>query len=180
MKSSPVLDRPVYLAAAADSSRTTLLVPALDRAGTLVLRYSLVLILLWFGVFKFTPTEARAIQPLFTHSPLFAWLYDVLSVRAVSNLVGMAEILIALLIALRPVAPRFSFLGSLGAVAVFVVTVSFLFTTPGAFALVDGLWVPGGAGGFIIKDLSLLGAALYTAAEARRACPQLLTAANAQ
>jgi uncharacterized membrane protein YkgB len=51
----------------------------------------------------------------------------------------------------------------------FAVTVSFLFTTPGSFTVVDGLWVPGGAGGFLIKDLTLLGAALYTAAEARRA-----------
>jgi uncharacterized membrane protein YkgB len=141
----------------------------LERAGTLVLRYSLVLIVLWFGVFKFTPTEAAAIQPLFVHSPLFSWLYDVLSVRAVSNLVGAVELLTALLMAARPVAPRLSFVGSLLAVLMFAVTVSFLLTTPGAFAVVDGLWVPGGAGGFLIKDLTLLGAALYTAAEARRA-----------
>jgi uncharacterized membrane protein YkgB len=140
----------------------------LERAGTLVLRYSLVLLIFWFGIFKFTPTEAAAIQPLFTHSPLFAWLYQVLSVPAVSNLVGTTEILVALLIALRPWAPRLSYLGSLGAILMFAVTISFLFTTPGSFTVVDGLWVPGGAGGFLIKDLTLLGAALYTAAEARR------------
>lgn len=166
MKSSLLLDRPTDLSSTASHQATA---PALDRAGTAVLRYSLVLILLWFGLFKFTPTEASGIQPLFAHSPLFAWLYDVLTVRTVSNLVGTAEILIALLIALRPLAPRLSYVGSLGAVLVFAVTVSFLFTTPGAFAIVDGLWVPGGTGGFIIKDLTLLGAALYTAAEARRA-----------
>lgn len=172
MKSSLFVDRPVDLVAAGPSRTARLSQPAtaLDRAGTQVLRYSLVLILLWFGLFKFTPTEASGIQPLLAHSPPFAWLYDVLSVRAVSNLIGTAEILIALLISLRPAAPRLSFVGSLGAGLVFAVTVSFLFTTPGAFALVDGLWVPGGTGGFIIKDLTLLGAALYTAAEARRAC----------
>ncbi|MBW3127733.1 YkgB family protein [Hymenobacter profundi] len=141
----------------------------LDRAGTFVLRYGLVLLILWFGLFKFTPTEAAGIQPLFVNSPLFAWLYDIVSVRMLSNLVGTAEILIALLIALRPVAPRLSYVGSLGAVFMFGVTLSFLFTTPNAFAVVDGLWVPGGAGGFILKDLELLGAALHTAAEARRA-----------
>lgn len=148
-----------------------LLVPPtpLDRAGTFVLRYGLVLLILWFGLFKFTPTEAAGIQPLFANSPLFAWLYEIVSVRMLSNLVGTAEILIALLVALRPVAPRLSYIGSLGAVLMFVVTLSFLFTTPKAFAVVDGLWVPGGAGGFILKDLTLLGAALHTAAEARRA-----------
>lgn len=142
---------------------------ALEQLATHVLRYSLVIIIFWFGIFKFTPTEAAAIQPLFTHSPLFAWLYQVLSVQVVSNLVGSAEILIALLIAARPWAPRLSYLGSLGGILMFVVTVSFLFTTPGSFAVVDGLWVPGGVGGFLIKDLTLLGATLYTAAEARRA-----------
>ena len=170
MKPSLLLDRPVDLVAALpDRDSRPSPAPALERAGTVLLRYSLVLVLLWFGVFKFTPTEASGIQPLFAHSPLFAWLYQVLSVRAVSNLVGTAEILVALLMALRPVAPRLSFVGSLGAVLVFAVTVSFLFTTPGAFERVDGLWVPGSAGSFLIKDLTLLGAALYTAAEARRA-----------
>lgn len=142
---------------------------ALERTGTFVLRYSLVLILGWIGLFKFTPTEATGIQPLFAHSPLFAWVYNLLSVRAVSDLVGSVEILVAGLLALRPVAPRLSYVGSLGAVVIFLTTVSFLFTTPGAFAVVDGLWVPGSTGAFLIKDLTLLGAALYTAAEARRA-----------
>jgi uncharacterized membrane protein YkgB len=32
--------------------------------GITILRYSLAGILLYFGLFKFTPTEARAIQPL--------------------------------------------------------------------------------------------------------------------
>jgi len=141
---------------------------ALERTGTVVLRYSLVLILGWIGLFKFTPTEAAGIQPLFTHSPLFAWIYEVLSVRAVSNLVGGVEIMVAMLIALRPAAPRLSYFGSLGAAIIFLTTISFLFTTPGAFGVVDGLWVPSGTGSFLIKDLTLLGAALYTAAEARR------------
>ena len=141
----------------------------LERIGTLLLRYSLVLVLAWIGLFKFTPTEAAGIKPLFTNSPLFAWLYDVLTVPTVSNLVGSVEILVALLMALRPVAPRLSYYGSLGAIVIFLTTVSFLFTTPGAFTVVDGLWVPGSAGSFLIKDLTLLGAAFYTAAEARRA-----------
>ena len=167
MKDSLLVDRapaPLPYSAAAAYPPTTL-----ERAGTFALRYSLVLILGWIGLFKFTPTEATGIQPLFAHSPLFAWVYNLLSVRAVSDLVGSAEILVAVLLALRPVALRLSYFGSLGAVVIFLTTVSFLFTTPGAFVVVDGLWVPGGTGAFLIKDLTLLGAALYTAAEARRA-----------
>ncbi|WP_426059035.1 DUF417 family protein [Hymenobacter sp. B1770] len=169
MKESLLVDQPTtplpYLAPA----QTLPTASPLARVGVFLLRYSLVLVLAWIGLFKFTPTEAAAIQPLFTHSPLFAWLYEVLSVRTVSNLVGSTEILVAGLMALRPVVPRLSYFGSLGAVVIFLTTVSFLFTTPGAFAVVDGLWVPGDTGSFLIKDLTLLGAACYTAAEARGA-----------
>lgn len=99
---------------------------ALDRAATFVLRYGLVLIVLWFGLFKFTPTEAMAIKGLLDNSPFFSWVYSVLSVRAVSNLTGSVEILIAVLIALRPVSARLSYLGSLGAIVMFATTLSFL------------------------------------------------------
>ncbi|WP_197076904.1 DUF417 family protein [Hymenobacter terrenus] len=143
---SSALDQPTRFVAppAANPSRSSLApISALEQTGVFVLRYSIVLIVLWFGIFKFTPTEAAAIQPLFTHSPRFAWIYDVFRVRVVSNLVGGAEIVFALLIALRPVAPHLSFYGSLGAVLMFLTTLSFLLTTPGSLALVDGLWVPG-------------------------------------
>ena len=173
MKDSVLIDRsPAPLPYSASSQPLALAAyppSTLERTGTFMLRYSLVLILGWIGLFKFTPTEASGIQPLFAHSPLFAWVYNVLSVRAVAGLVGSTEILVAVLLAVRLVAPRLSYFGSLGAVAIFLTTVSFLFTTPGAFTVVDGLWVPGSMGSFLIKDLTLLGAALYTAAEARRA-----------
>lgn len=136
------------------------------RSSAIVLRYGLVLLVLWFGVFKFTPTEAQAIQPLVANSPILSWLYAVTDVRGASRVIGLAEVTIALLIAARPFAPRASALGSLGAIAMFLTTLSFLVTTPGSWGRVDGLLVPVGAGGFLIKDLLLLGAALWTASEA--------------
>jgi len=139
---------------------------ALSRAGVVILRYGLVLLVFWFGVFKFTPTEAQAIQPLVAHSPLLSWLYALTDVRGVSRLIGIAEIAIALLIAARPWSARASTVGSVGAIVMFLTTLSFLATTPGSFGVVDGVLVPTGAGGFLIKDLLLLGAALWTAAEA--------------
>jgi reactive chlorine resistance protein C len=141
----------------------------LRRAATLVLRYGLVLIIAWFGAFKFTPTEAQAIQPLVANSPLLRWLYALLDVGGASRAIGSVELLIAGLIALRPWSPRLSAAGSLAAVGMFVTTLSFLATTPGAWAHVDGFVVPGEAGAFIIKDLFLLGAALWTASEALEA-----------
>jgi reactive chlorine resistance protein C len=48
----------------------------------------------------------------------------------------------------------------------FLLTTSFLFSTPGAVQLNHGLPVLGEAGQFLIKDVLLLGASLWTAAEA--------------
>ena len=70
------------------------------------------------------------------------------------------------LIAARPFSAKLSAVGSALAVGMFLTTLSFLVTTPGAWAHVDGFVVPGEAGAFIIKDVFLLGAALWTASEA--------------
>lgn len=136
--------------------------------GGAILRYGLVGILLWLGAFKFHPVEAEAIRPLLEHSPLMSWLYLFTSVQGASYLIGTTEIAIAVLLALRPLAPRLTVLGSIGAILTFLVTLSFLVTTPGAFESVPGfpLPVPGMAGGFLIKDVFLLGAAVWSLGEA--------------
>lgn len=141
-------------------------ISALERTGIGVSRYGLVAILLLIGGLKFTHAEAQGIQPLVSQSPFMSWMYSVLSVQAVSNLIGVIEIGVAFLMALRPISPRASFIGSLGAVITFLITLSFLVTTPGAFEA--GYWYPrlGGTGQFLIKDLALLGASIWTAAEA--------------
>lgn len=141
----------------------------LAGAGAAVVRYGLVGLLVWFGVFKWTPTEAAAIQPLLAHSPLGAWLYAVTDAAGASRLVGAVELVAAALIALRRWSPRLSAAGSLLATGIFAVTLSFLATTPGVWARVDGLVVPTGDGAFLLKDLFLFGGALWTAGEALRA-----------
>jgi uncharacterized membrane protein YkgB len=142
---------------------------ALENAGAVVSRYGLVVILLLIGILKFTPAEADGIQPLVAHSPFMSWMYLVLSKQGVSNFIGVVELLIALLLALRPISPRASFIGSLGAIATFLLTTSFLFSTPGAIQLGHRVEILGGAGQFLIKDLVLLGASFWTASEALRA-----------
>ena len=144
---------------------------SLRRASEIVMRYGLVILILWFGLFKFTPTEARAIEPLVSNSPLLSWLYLLTSVRGASRVIGIAEILIALLIALRPFSARAAAAGGIGAILMSMTTLSFLVTTPGSFGRVDGFLVPTGAGGFLIKDLLLLGAALWVAADALASRP---------
>ncbi|HEY0018851.1 MAG TPA: DUF417 family protein [Longimicrobium sp.] len=143
----------------------------LEAAGAALLRYGLVAILLYFGLFKFHPVEAEAIRPLVANSPLMGWMYAVLSVRGVSSLIGVAEIIVAGLLLARPWSPRAGAAGGIGASLVFLATLSFLFTTPGAWASVPGwpLPMPGMAGSFLIKDLFLLGAAVWITGDALRA-----------
>src|SRR4051812_26482259 len=81
------------------ATRPEALSAALLAVGAVVLRYGLVLLILWFGVFKFTPTEAQAIQPLVANSPFLAWLYGVTDLEGGSRVIGVLEIAIALLIA---------------------------------------------------------------------------------
>lgn len=131
-----------------------------DSYVTQFLRYSVALILLWYGIFKFTPTEAEAIVDLIENSPFMSWLYLVGSVQGVSILIGVIEILAALGMVLHRVSPRIAVWGDLLAVITFLATLSFLATTPGMFRVIDGVPVPAG-GGFILKDLVLLGAALH-------------------
>ena len=139
-----------------------------ETAGGAVLRYGLVCILFYFGAFKFTAAEAKGIEPLLAHSPLMAWLYSLLSVQGASNLIGTVEIAIGAMIGARPFAPRLSAFGSVGAIAIFLTTLSFLASTPGVWQRVPGfpVPVPGEAGGFLLKDVFLLGAALWSAGEA--------------
>lgn len=132
----------------------------LAPAGVFVLRYGLVFLLGLIGAFKFFPWEAAGIKPLIANSPFMSWMLPVFGERGASGFIGAVEISAALLIATRRFAPRLSMYGSLIAVLTFVVTLSFLFTTPTALDPKNML------NGFLLKDLILLGAALYTAGEA--------------
>src|SRR6201997_998937 len=114
---------------------TTRIQSRLEATGIVVSRYGLVVVLLLIGVLKFTPGEAAGIQPLVAHSPLMSWMYGLLSIQGVSNVIGAIEIATAGLISLRPLSPKASFVGSLAAVLTFLLTISFLFSTPGAAEL---------------------------------------------
>ena len=100
-------------------------------AGRLLVRYGLVVVIAWIGALKYTAYEATAIQPLIAHSPLMSWLYNIFSVRALAAVLGTAEIIAAVLIALRPLSARASAVGSAFGILLFLSTLSFLFTTPG-------------------------------------------------
>ncbi len=141
--------------------------PAL--VGQHVMRYGLVLVLLWIGGMKFTRYEAQGIKGLVENSPVLSWVYQLLSVQECSNLIGVTEVMIGALIAARPFSARLAAMGSALAVVVFLTTLSFMATTTGIFETSAGGFpalsvLPGQ---FLLKDVVLLGAALWSLGESR-------------
>lgn len=125
-----------------------------------MLRYGLVAILLMIGATKWTPAEAEAIRPWVADSPFLSWVYRVASVQGGSEIVGSIEIIAAVLIGLRLWFPKATVAGSALAGGMFLITLSFLVTTPHQSP---------DAQGFLMKDFFLLGAAIWSAGEALQA-----------
>lgn len=131
--------------------------PKLARIGYYLSLSGIVLIMVWIGIFKFTPTEAAGIRPLVENHFLLFWLYDILNIQQVSNLFGVIEITTGILLlfsvkydALRPWAV-------FCLIATFLITISFLFTTPDMWKVIDG--VPT-TNFMILKDIPMLGLGL--------------------
>ncbi len=129
----------------------------LKQVSEISIRYSMVVVVLWYGLLKFTEYEANAIAGFALNSPLLSLLHETLGVRSFSNIIGGIEIVAAALIALHPFSAKSGVLGGLLASATFVVTLSFMFTTPGIFEASAGGFpvlsvVPGA---FLLKDLVL-------------------------
>ena len=143
-----------------------------DRVASLgdaALRYSVALVLLWIGAMKFTAYEAGAIEGLVASSFLLAWLYDVLSLQGVSNLIGSIEIATAVAILAGPYFRPVAIAGAVSAIATFTITLTFLFSAPGWEASLGGFpalsVVPGQ---FLLKDVVLLAASISLLGNALR------------
>jgi uncharacterized membrane protein YkgB len=108
---------------------------------------------------------------LIEHSPLMSWVYDVFSVNTVARGLGTLEIVAASLIVTRPISARLCAIGSAMAIVVFCGTLSFLFTTPGVINRFAGPVPVLSAlpGQFLLKDVVLIGVAVWSLGEALRA-----------
>ena len=138
---------------------------AAAQIGSRIARYGVAVILLAIGILKFTAAEANGIGPLVTTSPLLRWMYAVWSIEGASRVIGIIEIIAAIGIALRGLSAKAAVVGSALAVATFVVTLSFFLTAPGVWDTALGFPFLGGTGQFIVKDIVLLGASLWSLGE---------------
>ncbi|CAE6903863.1 Inner membrane protein RclC [Vibrio sp. B1FIG11] len=115
--------------------------------------FGVALVLIWLGIYKFTPTEAKLIEPLVVNHPAMSWLYNVISVQAVSNIIGLTEIIVAigLLVGLKK--PTVAYYSGIAASVIFLATLSFLVTTPNTWKVSDGVLI---ANFFLVKDILFL------------------------
>jgi len=145
-------------------------VSTVERIAGVLGRYGLVIVIGWIGALKFANFEAHQIQPLVAHSPFMGWLYQFLPVYTFSALLGVFEVGAAVLLAIKPIAPKLSIIGSVMSIVLFVFTISFLFTTPGVGEPAGGGFPAISlTGEFLLKDIPLLGLSFWTLADAMRA-----------
>jgi uncharacterized membrane protein YkgB len=139
-----------------------------EAVGRWLARYGLVVVVGWIGLMKFTAYEAHGISLYVANSPLLSWAYALMSVRVFSAALGLIELTVAVLIAARPLWPRASAIGSALGVGMFLTTLSFLITTPGVWEPTAGGFpaLSGKPGQFLLKDVALLGIALWSLGEA--------------
>jgi uncharacterized membrane protein YkgB len=90
----------------------------------------MVVILVSFGMQKFTPQSAQGIAQYISHSPFVSWL-QVFGLRGEAYALGVVELSIAALLAAGAFSPILSAVGALMGVVTFAMTWSLFFTTLG-------------------------------------------------
>ena len=170
----------------------------LQNTGVNLARWGIVIVLLWIGGLKAFKYEAAGIVPFVANSPTmnFFYKYEAPEYKKHMNKegefkpeniawheenntyifsygLGAVIVLIGLIIALYPLLPGLSAVGSFLAFIMSLVTLSFLITTPETWvpALGDrehGFPYLSGAGRLVIKDVIMLGASIATMAQAAR------------
>jgi len=179
-------------------TRALILASGANVVGMRLLRFALVVVLVWIGGLKFANYEADGIVPLVANSPLMSFFYHYPApdyrehmnregelkpanrewqvsngTYAFAHVLGCVIVAIGLMIACYGFAPGIAAVGSFLLILMSFTTLSFLITTPEAWvpALGDsahGFPYLSIAGRLIIKDVIMLGAAVVTMAEAAK------------
>jgi uncharacterized membrane protein YkgB len=127
----------------------------------LVISIGMIVMLLWAGTYKMTVPGADGIVPLVSNSPLISWHFKLFGVYHGSDLIGLTEVIAALLIFVGMFKPQAGVIGGAIAVVMFFVTSTMLITTPGALTNVNGINYMSFLGLFLFKDVLNMGASLY-------------------
>jgi reactive chlorine resistance protein C len=107
-------------------------------------------------------------------------MYHIISIDAFGRLNGSIELTVAALLAVKPWFPKAAVVGGVFASLFFVTTLSFMITTPGVGeASAGGFPILSADGEFLMKDIALVGLALWLLADAIDATRRQAIAAKA-
>lgn len=155
-------DSSAGLSEMANSRLTQLAVWISDRdIPFLVTSIGMIVMLLWAGAYKMTAPGAEGIVPLVTHSPLISWQFKLFGPYVGSDLIGVTEVVAALLFLTGYLKPKAGILGGLVATVMFFTTSTMVVTTPGSTTVVHGIRYMSFIGLFLFKDIISLGVSLY-------------------
>lgn len=146
--------------AARDSRKPSV---SMTTAGRAIALAGVVLPLLLIGHSKFSPVEVAALKQLVSGTPWLAWMPSAFGDIGTARLLGVVEISTALLLCVSPWVPLAGVAGGGLASLTFFVTTSMLFALP--IWETEGPTVLNSLGGFLIKDVSLLGVSVLLLAE---------------
>jgi len=121
----------------------------------------MIVMLLWAGSFKMTAPGAEGIVPLVSNSPLIFWHFELFGPYIGSDLIGLTEIIAAILIITGYLKPKAGILGGLIATVMFATTSTMVITTPGTTISVHGMRYMTFLGLFLFKDVISLGVSFY-------------------
>jgi len=127
----------------------------------LITSIGMIVMLLWAGSYKMTAPGAEGIIPLVSNSPLISWHFKLLGPYVGSDLIGLTEIIAALLIITGNFKPKAGIVGGLIASVMFFITSTMVITTPGAIISVKGMSYMSFTGLFLFKDVISLGVSFY-------------------
>jgi len=156
------LDSSADLTKQAKSGLTKLAAWTIDRnISFLITSIGMIAMLLWAGSYKMTAPGAEGIIPLVSNNPLISWHFKLFGPYVGSDLIGLTEIIAALLILTGYWKPKAGIVGGLIASLMFFITSTMVITTPGAIVPVNGISYMSFLGLFLFKDIISLGVAFY-------------------
>src|SRR5215475_13464157 len=130
----------------------------------LVTSVGMIVMLLWAGSYKMTAPGAEGIIPLVSNSPLLSWHFKLFGPYIGSDLIGITEIVAALLMIVGYRKPKAGILGGLITVVMFFTTSSMVITTPSTIIAVHEIRYMrymSFLGLFLFKDVISLGVSFY-------------------
>jgi uncharacterized membrane protein YkgB len=144
----------------------------------LITSIGMIIMLLWAGSYKMTAPGAEGIIPLVSNSPLISWHFKLLGPYVGSDLIGLTEMIAALLIITGYFKPKAGIVGGLIASVMFFITSTMVITTPGAIISVKGMGYMSFTGLFLFKDVISLGVSFYLVSYFGKKASPILPAKN--